>query len=381
MVLAAVSGMVTIGAVAKSLDPEIALSIRPINGFASQEMSARLTKIEIAKGRGKFPEQMDAQRHSLAIQAFMYEPATAEAVAVMALSQQIDRKRALMKQAYDLSRRQKLATAWMIADSGQQADANSILKYYDTILRTSSASNIVITVMVDALKDKELIKPFAAMLSTKPPWESLFWATVAGTPEAIGNAAQLRRVLYKPGESEDGYQDAELIKILTDYSQFDKAEGLYVLLSQPRTSTALIRNSEFRAEPKYPPMDWQLFSSGEYGATIADGKLIISAIPAAGGLFARQLVKLPNGMLSLQIKFAQKAPEKNSLFLEISCGENIPNNPSAIKLPLDKKFVSRMINNQASQCMFYWIDISGRAPENGDGLDVLMESVSIQSQN
>src|SRR5690606_33418254 len=185
---------------------------------------------------------------------------------VLALSGVDHNKRELMGNALSLTRRQPFITASMIADSGAQKDIPALLNHYDSMLRTSrSAASAIIPVMAEALADENFIAPFASLLGKQPPWAYQFWGAVVGTPEAIDNAARLREALYKPDESDGNYRDADLIRALVSNQQFETAEALYHLLIGQKEADSLLKNGSFDTEPEYYPIDWQLFSTGEYG--------------------------------------------------------------------------------------------------------------------
>lgn len=377
--VALVSGLSAMGAIAKDQAPDLAVTLQPLNGFGSEKLASTAAKASIAANQGQFPDSVDPVAVSLAKQAFLSEPVTPEAVAVLALGVADGIKRKLMYEAFTLSRRQQLATSWMIVDSGVREDIPAILNYYDTMLRTSgSASAVIIPVMARALADKNFIEPFAGLLSKNPPWSSRFWQAVVTTPEAIGNAATLRKLLYAPNGTEEDYRDANLIRALVNDKQLEAAEDLYQLLAITTKQGSLIKNGSFIYESNYPPLDWQLASTGEYGAAITHDSLQLSAIRSSGGVFARQLVKLPPKVLTMEVKSDSDIPEDANMFISISCAETIQSLPKPIRVPLTDKVTSQQISNVQSDCGFFWFDITARAAENGNGFDVSLNSVSLK---
>jgi len=297
---------------------------------------------------------------------------------VLALGNTEGKKSKLMHKAFMLSRRQQLVTGWMIADHGVQQDISGILGYYDIMLRTSSASiSVVIPVMADALSNGT-IEPFAELLSNAPPWASQFWATVAADPEAIANGASLRTLVYRKDEDSDTYRDADLISALIDNQHFGTAEKLYDLLSRRPPDTDLLRNSSFAHAPLFPPLDWQLFSTGEYGSAIIKGKLRLSAIQNSGGLFARQLIDIPAAILEIRTITTDTIPNDVDLTISLTCAEQGHKAAVSVKIPLKEKSTLRQISNRGTGCRYYWLDLSGRAAESGDGFDVGLDSVSLR---
>ena len=379
--LSILSGAATIGAISKNTAPRLVFSFILANGFSAQTAAVRQTKAFVAKNQRTFPDQVDPSVYTLALQAFESEPVTPGAIAVIALSRTGEYRRDLMEKAFQLSRRQQLATGWLIMDSGARNDLPAILKFYDTTLRTSRASaDIIIPMMANALANDSFVEPFAEIMSKNPPWASGFWAHLVATPAALANAANLRELLYNTDEPEDIYQDPALINALAYNHQFEKTEQLYALLNRPAEGNDLVRNGQFTSGSKYPPLDWQLFSNGEYGASIDQGRLVLSAISSSGGLFARQLVKLPSGLLTLRLELTEALPSDSKLFLELSCAADIQNKPLAARIPLSGNLVARDISNSGSPCRYYWLDITGRSADRGDGFDVSISSISLRSK-
>lgn len=378
LVIAVVSGLTAMGAVAKNKAPALAITLSPTNGFAAENIASKPVQMAIAENAGQFPDQIDPEVTELARQAFLAEPVTPEAVAVLALGGAEQNRRELMSDATLLSRRQPLVTAWMIADSGSQKDIPALLNHYDSMLRTNrSAASAIIPVMAEALADENFIAPYTTLLGKQPPWASQFWGAVVGKPEALGNAARLREALYRPGEDGTIYRDAGLIRSLVNNQQFEAAEALYHLLTGQKETDSLVKNGSFDKEPEYYPIDWQLFSTGEYGAAVRDGKLELSAIRNSGGLFARQLIKLPARTVTLDIKPGDSIPDNTQIIVSLRCAQKMENAPQPIRIPLEKEIAGLQIDNAQSGCSFYWLDINGRAAENGGGFDVEVESVSL----
>lgn len=379
LAIALTSGLAAMGAIAQNKAPELAIILTPMNGFAAENIVLKSIQASIMENAGQFPDRIDPDVIELARQAFIAEPGTPEAVAALALGGAEQNRRALMGDAISLSRRQLIVTAWMIADSGAQNDIPALLNHYDSMLRTSrSAASAIIPVMADALADENVIVPFTSLLRKQPPWASQFWGAVVRTPESLGNAARLREVLYKPNEDDALYRDAGLIRALISNQQFETGEALYHLLVGQKESGSLIKNGTFDVEPEYYPIDWQLFSTGEYGAAVRNGKLELSAIQNSGGLFARQLVKLPAQIVTMDIKPSDPIPDNTQIIVSLRCAQKMDNAPQPIRIPLKRAIVDLQINNAQSGCSFYWLDINGRAAESGGGFDIALESISLR---
>ena len=374
--LSTFSGAAALGSITKSKMPLFALSLYPANGFAAENLSSDHLKSVIAQNRGEFPSEINAEEIKLARQAYRAEPVTPQAVAVLALGSAKNHEHELMRAALSLSRREQLITGWMIVDSRSREDIPGILKYYDTMLRTNStAASVVLPIMTSALGNDNTVAPYANLLAKKPPWANQFWETIISKPNSLHNASRLRETLYEPDEHNKAYRDTDLIRALVYNQQFDEAQSLYRLLDSHKETELLIENSSFEVNPEYAPLDWQLFSTGEYGATVSDGTLVLSAIQNSGGLFARQLVKLPLRTLTMQVDLGTPIPESEKVYITLSCAEALKTPPLPIEIPIKRKIENINIINSRSGCSFYWLNIFGRASDSGGGIDVALESV------
>ena len=376
--IAVLAGLASIGSVAKQRAPEIALSVLPQNGFAAESLASQLTKMTIVENRGQIPDSAKPKWYSLATQAFASEPVTPEAIAIIALAQKGETRRSLMMKAFALSRRQQLVSGWLISDSAASNDIQAVLGYYDTILRTNaSAKDSIMPIMVAALAQDNAVQPYAEVLSQDPPWNGSFWGQVTSTPEVLENAVVLRQVLFEKKIENSGYQDSNLIFALTQAHKFEGAKQLYVTLNVKAWDATIVRNSNFRKAPEFSPLDWQLFSTGEYGATIEGGRLNVSAISNSGGLVARQLVEIPRGRLQLKVKLLQNPPRGSRISAQISCAQKNTKNAGTVKVPITKSQTNVGVDNVRNDCDFYWLDVIARSDQDGEGFDVGIESVSL----
>lgn len=366
------------GAISKNKAPQVAVSLQPLNGFAAQKMTSNLVSIAISENNGEFPDNIDPVALNLAMRAFIAEPVTPEAIAVLALAKSDAVERGMMEKAFSLSRRHNLLTSWMIVDSGVREDTGALLEYYDTMLRTSStAASVIIPVMAKALSNPDFIEPYATLLSQKPPWTGSFWGQVVTTPEALENAAALRAKLYRKNEPQTMRRDASLIRALVRQGNLGAAEKLYNLLSSKPETQSFLRNGSFRLASEYPPFDWQLFSTGEYGASIGGGSLNLSAIRDSGGRFARQLVRLPNSIVTLTAKYREDVPLGANLSIGFSCAQNLEKKPNPITIPLREKNTVQNIINQGTDCEYYWLSIYGKSSGDSDGFDMAIDSITL----
>ena len=279
LALALAAGLTSLGAITKNKVPDIATGLQPVNGFAAENLVARVLRASVAKNGGTYPDGISPTAIRWARLAFLSEPVTPLAVAALALNAEKVNERPLMQRAFALSRREQLVTGWMIADSSVRGDTPDILNFYDITLRTNaSAAPVLIPVMVNAVSNRESVVPFADLLSRDPPWAAEFWEKLAEPSGPLLNAATLRKRLYNKKENKEQYRDLNLVRSLVYTQHFEAAEKLYTLVSEKPSKGSLVRNSSFDYAPEFPPLDWELVSTAEYGAVIVDGRLQLSAI-------------------------------------------------------------------------------------------------------
>ncbi|WP_417794701.1 hypothetical protein [Terasakiella pusilla] len=378
LAVALLAGLIAMAAIAKDKAPALAITLSPVNGFAAENLAAAFIKNSVAENEGQIPNHLTPNTERFALRAFVAEPITPEAVAVLALGRGERNRQKLMGLALALSRRQPLVTGWMIVDSGKRQNIPELLKHYDTILRTnSSAASSVMPILARALADIGFLAPFEELLRKQPPWANQFWGTVVNTPESLANATSLRKVLYEQSENKEAYRDAELIRALIANQEFEQAFDLYHHFVGDKKTRSPLEKGSFKTELAYSPLDWQLFSTGEYGAAINDGKLELSAIRNSGGLFARQLIKMPPRTLIMKVRPDAPITDNAQLFVTLECAESIKNPPRKIRIPLKAEIRNLQIGNTNSGCRFFWLDFHGRAAGNGDGFDVTIDSISL----
>lgn len=383
IVIALFSGLTTMGAITKSKAPQLAVTLQPLNGFASENLAASSVLTAIAANRGQFGANVDLRAAYLAKQAFISEPITPEAIAVLALGSAEGNRRKLMQEAFALSRRQQLATTWMIADSAAREDIPAILDHYDTILRVKkSARSVVIPVLAQALSDDRFIEPFANLLSRNPPWTNQFWNEVAYQQISILNAAELRLIQKKKFPMRDEINDRLLIANLVTYGYFDAAYALYQALGGEIDDTQAIPRDSLTRPQNFAPFDWKVISKGNYATSInpQSGSLNISAIGGSSGIMARRLVKMTKSPMALSLNVDLLNIEESQLPLRINITCAGPLNPQfKLAIRLKGGLNSLHIPLENSPCEYYWFDIYGSFPDGSVEYNLGIRDISLDT--
>lgn len=383
VILAFLASINALTAITKRKQAETSLNM-PIffNGIAAETAAANSVREIIANNGNKIPQQLPENIINLALKSFQSEPTTSSSIAILAIAQDSKKKRMLMKQAHQFSKRDQLVIGWLVNDAVENNNLESLLTYYDTSMRASySAQNIILPLMVNALTNDLSIKPLYNILDSKPIWTKKFWNLASVNKDSIKNTANLRSQLYKKDENNSLYNDTALIRTLVANYNYQEAIILWSYLNQISPEYKLankqaVSDNNFKTQATLPPIDWQIYANGEYGASVTNNGLILGAVPNSGGLFARQLIYLQPQLYQVKIDMGHNLPSKHSIKIELACAENIDNKPSIIAIPISNKTTSRRLSNQEDVCRHYWLNIRGRASDT-DGLDANIKSISI----
>ena len=376
IILAVLSFFLAIGSITKSKLPEVAMSIPAVNGFAYSTAALRSMQKQIVAGDNIMPDKTDAKTAKLARLAFLSEPTSSEAVALIALGREGQSRQRLMQNAISMSKRNQLALSWMIMKSSSNDDVLGVLTYYDISMRTSpSSAELLLPIMASLLKYDHAVQPLAKIMRKNPPWLSGFWYNILMQKESMHNAAKLRVALIGSGLPASEFLDGPFLTSLVNNGFISDAETLYYSLKPSQAKNSIVRDGEFKVQPVYTPFDWELFSNGEYGAEVFDQSLNLSAISNAGGVFARQLLRLPKRKLNLRVELENTDDSAGTISLQITCAEATSKTLSPVSIPLRNGITKRTIDNSSGICRYYWLNVAGTPSDSG--YDARIFSLSI----
>lgn len=382
LLIALTAGINAYGSVVKSKNPNSILSIPfAFNGMAAENAATKNLKNKITTLNNQFPDKLQSSEVELAKKSFLNEPTAAASVLIIAHTKDTDTKLALINKAYEISRREELVVGWLTQNSIDEENLPDLLNYYDVSIRTKTAAlNLLLPRIVDALSNELVIAPLYSLLAKNPPWAKQFWRAASSKTQIANNAAILREQLFNVRENKDIYSDTSLIRSLISSYNFDQAIRLRSVLLNVKDDkdSEIIVNYDFTSKPQFAPIDWQLYLNGEYGASIENDGLYLSAIRNSGGIFAQQLIKLYPEAYKVEINLMAPISSGNRVSLELQCAEDKPNKPAPVSIDLFAKSTSRVFNNKPDLCRYYWLRVNGRTSEDEDGLDTIIKSISIQ---
>jgi tetratricopeptide (TPR) repeat protein len=283
----------------------------------------------------------------MAVEALQRDPTQVAAVRSLAVAAELQGRNAealrLMRQAERLSRRDLLTQLWFIEHYSRTEDVKATLTHYDIALRTSTrAREILFPILVGATADEALLQPVAELLKQRPAaWWFEFTSELISKGENPDHVARIVTQVLNPRDATEASYLASLIETLVHKRAFPSAwrtyAGVQSRLGGVAYAPRLIRNGDFAQADALPPIDWQYFSDSNVEAqrrlrpnSTSDQVLGISALSDAGGVGARQLLKLPAGRYTLSFE-AGDMPELEATrpVVSLACvaGGNAPNAP------------------------------------------------------
>lgn len=324
----------------------------------------------------------------LALAAYRTEPLSSAALGVLAVSRHADgrKKRALLDLAGRLTRRSSLITSQLIEVVGRSGDDSSVFLWMSRAILTNEAMQ---SAYIDALA-KATARPGAAAglaphIGSNPSWSDRYWRAVANVPASLENAAELRALVagapWRQTEISDA--DRRLLIRLLDYGHFDTARRMATAISRnglkPAVDGAVV-NAAFSKRSILPPIDWEVTSSGNMGATVDSERqqLVISAIAGARGYAARQLMLLTPGTYEMEWRLsADGSLENDALTARVGCAEKASTHPTyAVSLRDGHRRVLLTIQN--SDCRWYWLSINVNVPDGSEGIDAQLRRLNLR---
>ena len=379
--LAVAAGASSIGFVFLQRSPALAVSLWPVNGFALPELVDAATSSSATSVTGNVVA-VPAEVAQLARDAISVEPTSAAALRALALHHQgegrLDRTEALMRLAARLTQRDEIVNLWLVNRDLQSDRLDEALARWDVTLRSiGDRRGYVVTTMAAALADPRLIPSFYRLLRTQPPWAPDFWHAAAQTPPSLDNAARLRTALARAGIGGERERDNLMLTALVERRYFARALDLAEALGQGRGAAGgALTNGDFSRDPAGSPLDWQLPSSGEVGASVDTraSLLEISAAGGARGLVARQLVNLDPGRYRLVVVLGAAA-ETSPLTVGLTCAEE--GSSPGRTFVVDARAAAQEIDLRGARCRHHWVTLSVNATDHPDGIDITVDSVRL----
>lgn len=304
--------------------PELAYALAPWDGRMAALLSEKLSGAEAS-----MVDRTEADRFARA--ALRLDPTAVAAAATLGINAEIrgDRAAALRSFAYSekLSRRELRTQLWAIEDAVKRSDITAALYHYDVALRTSrNAPDLLFPVLATAIADAPIRTVLANRMATRPAWNDLFIAYVAGNgPDAQATAAFFA-ALNRHRVPISEIATAALITRLLSENHLDAAWAYYAAIT-PGADRRMSHDPKFAANRTISsPFDWTPVTDSGISADIQrDGKdgVFNFLVPAdLGGPVLRQTQFLPPGAYALTGRSANiERSGRTLLYWMLSCAD------------------------------------------------------------
>ena len=326
----------------------------------------------------------------LALAAYQREPLSSAALGILIAS--TDRAEATKRQALldlggKLTRRSSLITSASIEAAALRGDDASFFLWLSRAIVTDETLRATyISAMARATAMPAAVSTLAPVIGSQPSWADRYWNAVAGVPESLDNAARLRaavaRAPWRQAEISDA--DRRLARSLARHGQFDALRQMSAALNRSagdRAPQEILVNADFSRQSVMPPIDWDLASSGNLGATIEPERklLSISAIAGARGYAARQLIELVPGTYELTWKLASDTGlEKGVMAARIECAEKGGGSDTAQSADLGLGAQRVNITVADERCRWYWFSVEVNVPDMSAGIDTQFRYLNLK---
>ncbi|NIJ36402.1 hypothetical protein FHR22_001051 [Sphingopyxis panaciterrae] len=339
-------------------------------------------------GRKRMDPQAGVSVHErqLASRAYRNEPLSSAALGLMIASMpdsasKGDRAR-LLELGGQLTRRSSLITSASIEAAARDGNQPAFFLWLSrAILTNESLRATYIRAMAQATARPDTEAALAPVIGPNPTWAGHYWKAVVNVPESLVNAAKLRVAVAQSPWRQRRISDTDrmLVSQLAKFRHFDAMRDLVAALS-PAEGGAFAANLDFSRPSLLPPVDWQLASSGNLGATIEPKRkiLAISAIAGARGYAARQLLQLAPGAYELEWNLAADATiENGTLTARLDCAEKAGSADGIEVSNLDIGRRRTSLTIPGDSCRWYWLSINVNVPDTSAGLDAQFRRISL----
>jgi tetratricopeptide (TPR) repeat protein len=293
----------SIAEVFKFTHPARALAWQPTHAAAAANLSHRL----LAAGRA-------ADGRRLARRALERDLVDARAYSALALAADLtgDTRRAteFMHLAHAMSRRDRVASVWLIRQAIQAGNFDAAINHFDMAMRTSSrGAEALMPILIAATADPRFVHSLGPVLASDPEWKTPFLLVLANSGPNPEHIVRLSRGRLDPVRPDQRAVLSRLVQRLIAEQRHDLAWSIY-REARPGTldqAATRLRDPEYEAGNGFPPFDWQLADQPDLTAlreARRDGRpgfaLALAAEGGRTGEVARQVVRLQPGDYTLQ---------------------------------------------------------------------------------
>lgn len=359
----------------------------PPQGWVKASQSRTLQTARLTKNPKSSPGKMEKR---LAEDAFAMEPLARSAWPVLAQSLvaagKPGRSGRFLELAGSLSRRDNLLNALLIDQAMERGEPQQALRLLGRAMSVDHGTRqLYLRRMASATADPGAEDVLVPLLGRNPNWGPGYWSAVLEESRALPQAGEIRlRIAGQPWELKTpASTDFPLIANLANQNQqalaYEIARALGI---GERPDGEILTGSSFERRPRFLPFEWELFQTGDIGAVIEPKTrtLSISSLPAASGVVARQMVRIPGaGFYRLRWKLTGlDAVSGASLKLRLTCAEANKVGGSITPFRMAEGEGSAIIPITASTCNWHIVTLELDAPDSAVGSDIVLQRLSLR---
>ncbi len=361
----------------------------PPQGWVKASLSHALQGRRLVNNPKSTPLTLERR---LAQEAFASEPLATPALPVLVMSLAADGKQRQSEQliglAAGLTRRDNLINAMLIDEALKRGQSQRAMQLLGRAMSVDyGVRYLYLERMAAGTANAGAMDVLLPMLGRNPKWSVDYWNAVLRVPQALPQAGEIRRRMAGPPWNlrRPSKTDFELIAELAKRNQSALAHDLALRLGMPPAQAGeILVGSTFDREPRFVPFDWELFQTGEVGATIDTkaGTLSISGLPGASDIVARQLINVATpGVYRLRWRLSGLGSNPDAaLKLRLACAEAGKISAPIAPVRLGEGMGSAVLKVSAPACNWYGVTLEFDAEDSSIGTDIVVEQLSLRRE-
>ena len=228
-----------------------------------EERSNTLSRLPKAKESEAEPLERETLRgeiRDLALRALANDPLNARAIRLLAeVISETDQVHQLMQKAYEHSRRELIATFWLLNDSYYRKDFKATLRYSDILLRTRpELGTYIYNYLALLASEPEGRILLVDRLAAEPDWRPAFFQVFPRSSKDADAPLLVMTALRDAGKPASDKEVAPYLKFLISINRVDAAYNAWLQILTPAQleKVELLTNGRFESKPSGLPFDW-----------------------------------------------------------------------------------------------------------------------------
>ncbi|MBX7531755.1 hypothetical protein K3165_02320 [Qipengyuania sp. 1XM1-15A] len=369
--LAAVLAAQSAGITLTRKEPETALMLFPSNGLAQENLAAAIFEADLVVSREAEGAAQTAKPSAFA--SYLSEPLTPEVHAILALTQGRREVRSeVISRASELDKRETMLQGLVLQEYVNDGNYTGVITTLDRILRVRpSRSTELFPVLSTVFVQDGATEQFAGVLNGTSPWHEEFLSYAVRQDAALANLARLRRLITF-GNVEI---DKALLRNLVREGKVETGYGLYDEIFVSTNESAQVGLLQWDSD--FVPFDWRFADGADFRAqrNLDSDQLQLYVRAGQGGIFARRIIKAPEGPFTVSAQHEIKPQElADDVRLFLRCTDD----PQPF---FEARFgaarFQQLVNDIPSECSFIEVQLHARAWSGKSALRGLISPLRI----